>query len=67
MANEIDALVQAEITGAGLDADQEKLVHAMVKDERKNKGRELTPAEAMQVVRDALVKIMDIEAGGDEE
>jgi hypothetical protein len=63
MASEIDVLVQAEMTGAGLNPDQEKLVHAMVKEARENKGSELTPEEALQVVRDALVKVMVFEAG----
>ncbi len=64
MPNEINVLVQAEMTGAGLDADQERTVRLLVEDERTSKGRELTPGEAVQVVRDGLVKIMDKEAGG---
>ncbi len=64
MANKIDWRVQAEMAGAGLDANQEKLVLAMVEDERERRGRELTVEEAVQVVRDGLVKVMDIEVGG---
>ena len=65
MPNEIDVLVQAEMAGAGLNADQENLVHAMVEEERKKKGCELEPAEALAVVRLALEKVMEIEVGVD--
>ena len=66
MRNEIDALVQAEMAGAGLNADQERFVHALVKEERERKGGELDPVEAQELVRAGLVKIMDIETGADE-
>ncbi len=64
MIDEIDALVRAEMAGAGLNADQEKFVVKRVEEERDRLGRELTPEEARQAVRDAIVKVMDIEAGG---